>query len=65
MEVEKVDTQNVVLPFMHRRKLSCVLYQKGVREFLKTKILESGAKLKVFANLILGGNVTLKLSAVV
>ena len=33
-------------------------------EFLKTKILESGAKLKVFANLILGGNVTLKLSAV-
>ena len=37
----------------------------GVREFLKTKILESGAKLKVFANLILGGNVTLKLSAVV
>ena len=37
----------------------------GVREFLKTKILESGANLKVFANLILGGNVTLKLSAVV
>ena len=27
MEVEKVDTQNAVLPFMHRRKLSCVLYQ--------------------------------------
>ena len=28
----------------------------GESEFLKTKILESGAKLKVFANLILGGN---------
>ena len=67
--MEKVDTQNVVLPFMHRRKLSCVLYQGkgngGESELLKTKILESGAKLKVFANLILGGNVTLKLSAVV
>ena len=54
---------------MHRRKLSCVLYQGkgngGESEFLKTKILESGAKLKVFANLILGGNVNFKLSEVV
>ena len=66
--MEKVDTQNVVLPFMHRRKLSCVLYQGkgngGESEFLKTKILESSAELKVFASLILGGKVTLKLSAV-